>query len=109
MQTYVGQGRDRLCLDQAGGRIGLITYGQGDANCSLRGAFSRQGQQVMIIPDGDESCRVSATLAGGQLRLGPITPQCSYYCGPGADLSGRQFRISGQPQRVNDLAGDPLC
>ncbi len=107
-QTFAGQGRDRLCLDERGGRAGLITYGESDANCSIRGAVQRTGERITIAPDGDQSCQVAGTVAGNRVRLGSRTPECAYYCGPTADFSGRSFRAAeGGP--VTDLAGDPLC
>lgn len=109
LQVYAGQGRDRLCLDQRAGRAGLITYSQGDANCSLAGTLQLAGERLTIAPDGDESCRVEATLAGGQVTLGPRTPGCAYYCGPTADYSGRSFTAAEGAGPVADLAGDPLC
>ena len=108
VQTFAGQGRDRLCLDERGGRAGLITYGQGDANCSIRGAVQRSGERITIAPDGDDSCRVAGTIAGNEVTLGPRTPGCAYYCGPTADYSGRSFTADNVAP-VTDLAGDPLC
>ena len=109
VRTYVGEGRDRLCLDERAGRVGLITYEKSDANCSLRGAVTRAGDSMTIVPDGDESCRVSASIAGDSLKVSEATPGCAYYCGPGASLPGKTFRRSGQAVPVNDLAGNPLC
>ena len=109
MQTFADQGRDRLCLDERGERAGLITFGQGDANCSIRGAVQRSGERITIAPAGDESCRVAGTIAGNQVTLGPRTPGCAYYCGPTADYSGRSFMAVDGAGPVTDLAGDPLC
>nr|WP_294169010.1 hypothetical protein [uncultured Sphingomonas sp.] len=109
LRTYAGQGRDRLCLDERANRAGLITYGQGDANCSLTGTLQLAGERLTIAPDGDESCRVAATLAGGQVTLGPRMPECAYYCGPTADYSGRSFQMGGGGGPITDLGGDPLC
>ena len=109
LRIYAGQGRDGLCLDERGGRAGLVTYGQGDANCSLAGTLQRAGDQLTIIPDGDGSCRVAATLAGGQVTLGPRAPECAYYCGPTADYWGRTLLAADAAGPVTDLAGDPLC
>jgi hypothetical protein len=109
VQIFAGQGRDRLCLDERGGRAGLITYGQGDANCSIQGAVQQAGPRITVAPDGDESCRVAGTIAGTQVTLGPLTPECAYYCGPTADYSGRSFTAADNAGPVTDLAGDPLC
>ena len=109
MATYVGQGRDRLCLDEQAGRVGLISYGSGDANCSLRGTVTGSGDRLTIMPDGDQSCRLSATASADTISIGGTGPSCAYYCGPGATLSARTFRRSGEALPVTDLAGDPLC
>lgn len=107
--TYAGIGRDRLCLDEGAGRIGLITYGQGDVNCSVRGGVTRSAGRLSISPDGDESCRIDATLAGARLTLGGMSPSCAYYCGPDASYADKSFGLSDNNERVVDLAGDPLC
>ena len=105
---YAGQGRDRLCI--AGERIGFITYGQGDANCSVRGRVSRAGEQLLsIIPEGDEDCRIEATQQAGTIRLGRRAAACAYYCGPGADFAGKPFASSPSASPAVDFAGDPLC
>jgi hypothetical protein len=107
--TYAGQGRDRLCLDERAARVGLIIYGEADANCSLRGTVQRAGARITIKPDGDESCQIAGTIAGTQVSLGPRTPECAYYCGPTADYSGRSFTAVDGAGPVTDFAGDPLC
>lgn len=107
--TYAGAGRDRLCLDEGRGRIGFITYGQGDMNCSVRGAVVRSGDRLSIAPDGDESCRVDATVDGERLALGPVSTSCGYYCGAGASFAGKAFTRSSPGSPAEDFAGDPLC
>ena len=105
-------GRDGLCLAGADGelRAGLIAYGEGDVNCSLAGAATRDGDRLTIVPRGDSSCRVEVTTSGGQARLGRLTEACAYYCGPAADFSNRVLQQSSDaPATVTDLVGDPLC
>jgi hypothetical protein len=109
LMTYVGHGRDRLCLDERAGRIGLISYGKDNANCSLRGTVTRAGPRLTIAPDGDETCRLTASMTGESLSIVAAETQCAFYCGPGASLSGSTFRRSGQAVPVTDLAGEPLC
>lgn len=105
---YAGAGRDRLCID--GDRAGFIAYGEGDANCSVRGTLEMSGGGVTITPAGDEDCRITATAAEGSLRLDARSGACGFYCGPGADFSGRLFRkVEGAPSGARDFAGDPLC
>ena len=104
---YAGEGRDRLCL--VGERGGLITYGDGDANCSARGRIERTGERLLLIPDGDPDCRIEASLTGDRLTLGARTDACAYYCGPGADFAGKSFSRDGTASPAVDFAGDPLC
>ena len=107
--TFAGSGRDRLCLAEGAGRAGLITFGEGNANCSVTGSLARSGDRLTITPDGDAACRVQATLAGDRLTLGPAGAACAYYCGPSASFAGKQFTRTEGPEPVTDLAGDPLC
>ncbi len=105
---YAGQGRDRMCVD--GNRIGFISYGAGDTNCSVRGQISRSGERLLSIrPTGDQDCRIEADEQGGTIRLGKMTEACAYYCGPGADYSGKAFTASAAGSPAVDFAGDPLC
>ena len=105
---YVGEGRDRLC--RAGDRVGFITYGEGDANCSVRGRVDRAGEQLLtVVPDGDQDCRIELYEQGGSLRLGKVAAACTYYCGPGASFEGRVFRKNSSASAAVDFAGDPLC
>jgi hypothetical protein len=107
--TFAGSGRDRLCLAEGSGRAGLITFGEGDANCSVTGSLARSDDRLTITPDGDAACRVEATLAGDRLTLGPAATACAYYCGPSASFAGKQFTRTKVAEPVTDLAGDPLC
>lgn len=105
-------GRDGLCLSQAGetARAGLITYGSGNANCSVTGSARRNGNVLEIAPTGDSVCRITVQLAGDQAVIGSRSSTCSYYCGPGADFAGKTLRRSDKPAgSIVDLAGDPLC
>lgn len=107
--TFIGSGRNRLCLDERNGRAGFITYGSDDRNCSVTGAVQQSGAQLTITPDGDQQCRIEATVTGGEMRLGQAAGSCSYYCAPGASFAGKSFRRGEVEERVADLAGDPLC
>ena len=105
---YAGEGRDRLCL--SGNRAGLIAYGAGDANCSVRGRVDRAGEQLLtIIPDGDQECRIEVMAQAGSVRFGKVSPACAYYCGPGASLEGKAFGENPSASPAVDFAGDPLC
>ena len=104
---YAGEGRDRLCV--AGQRGGFITYGDGDANCSARGRIERSGDRLALLPDGDSECRIEAKLDGDRLGLGARSAACAYYCGPGADYTGKGLAVSTSASPAVDFAGDPLC
>ena len=105
---YAGEGRDRLCL--AGDRVGFIAYGEGDANCSVRGRIDRAGEQLLtVLPDGDQDCRIELHEQGGTIRIGEAAADCSYYCGPGASFAGKGFARSESASPAVDFAGDPLC
>lgn len=106
--TYAGQGRDQLCLD--GDRAGFIAYGEGDANCSVRGRVEPVGEgRLSIIPDGDEDCRIEAARQSDRISLGARSGDCAYYCGPGADFTGKAFAKRDSASPAVDFAGDPLC
>ena len=104
-------GRDGLCLAGEGDafRAGVIAYGEGNANCSLAGSAAREGERLVITPRGEGACRVEIILKGDTAVIGSRSPACAYYCGPGADYSGRTLQRSDAGRKVVDLAGDPLC
>ena len=109
MKTFAGAGRDRMCLDGSSRRAGFITYGDGNTNCAVRGSLQQRGPELLLAPDGDESCRIGIGLAAGKVTLGERSSQCDYYCGPAADFSGRELRETRLGEPVSDFAGDPLC
>ena len=105
---YAGLGLDRLCI--AGNRVGFISYGEGDTNCSVRGRIERSGEGLLtIIPDGDAECRITAEERPGSIRLGKAEAACAYYCGPGSSFAGKAFTESASASPAVDFAGDPLC
>jgi hypothetical protein len=107
---YAGEARDRMCLAQGGSaKAGFITFGEGDANCSVRGAVQRSGDRLTIAPPGDESCRIEGRVSGDTVTLGPVAAACSYYCGPKASFAGKTFRRTAEAAPATDFAGDPLC
>ena len=105
---YSGAGRDRLCI--AGQRGGLIIYGKDDANCSVRGQVRRAGDHSLVLtPAGDGDCRIELVEQAGGIRLGKRAGACDYYCGPGADYSGKVLTTNAAASPAVDFAGDPLC
>ena len=105
--TYAGQGRDRLCVNAD--RAGFIAYGEGDSNCSVRGRVRADGDRLAIIPEGDEDCRIEAARQADRITLGARSAACAYYCGPGADFTGKAFAKRDSASPAVDFAGDPLC
>ena len=109
--TYAGEGRDRLCIAGEPGayRAGLIAYGAGDMNCSASGSLEGSAANWTLIPRGEGECRIPLSIEGNAVRVGDVPAACSYYCGPGATLSGKGFNRSDMGAKAVDLAGDPLC
>ena len=109
--TFAGEGRDRLCIAGEAGaqRAGLIAYGTGDVNCSASGSLEHAGQAWVLVPKGEGDCRIPLNINGQNVTIGKVPAACSYYCGPGASLEGKQFGQLNQAENVTDLAGDPLC
>ena len=105
---YAGEGRDRLCI--AGQRGGFIIYGQGETNCAVRGGIGRAGEHLLVLtPAGDADCRIDLVSQADTIRLGRMAGACSFYCGPGADYSGKLLTRSSSATPAVDFAGDPLC
>ena len=109
LTIFAGAGRNRLCLDEGAGRAAFITYGEGDANCTVQGAVQQTAGTSVLVPDGDTTCRIDLTLSGDMVRLGQASAACAYYCGPRSSFAGAEFRRSVTQQPVADHAGDPLC
>lgn len=109
--TFAGEGRDRLCIAGEPGnyRGGLIAFGEGDVNCSASGRIEVRGGGLALLPRGEGDCRIPLIGGGNSIRVGEVPAACSYYCGPGATLAGKNYnRMDGRSQ-ATDLAGDPLC
>jgi hypothetical protein len=107
--VYAGNGRDRLCLAEQGGTASFITFAaSGDTNCTVRGSWPASGPQA-IKPNEDRSCTILFNKDGQSVRLLSGGPGCAYYCGPGASFEAKTFVRMDKPDRVADLAGDPLC
>lgn len=102
--SFAGSGRDRLCVGGPNAAAAVMSYGDGDNNCLVRGRI----EGGALIPNGDESCRIPVKETGDSIAIG--TPaSCAYYCGPGATLAGKTFSRMDKPEPVTDIAGDPLC
>jgi hypothetical protein len=97
-----------LCLAQSGGAA-FITYGEGDANCSVKGQIEGAGERLTLVPEGDTTCRIELNRSGDSVRLGAVGAACAYYCGPKASFEGKSFKRKDNAEPVTDLAGDPLC
>ena len=109
--SYAGEGRNRLCIagDETARRAGVIAYGSGDSNCSASGRVEQVPGGLILVPRGEGDCRIPLIVEGNAVRVGSMPAACSYYCGPGATLSGISFTRLDKAEPVTDLAGDPLC
>jgi hypothetical protein len=112
-----GPRRNQMCvIEREGGRtsFGLVTWGEGDRNCSGSGLARREGNRLRLQMEGDETCVIEASLDGTRVTLPASLPQgCAYYCGPSAQLAGADFDKTGgeeaDARRAVDLVGEPLC
>ena len=109
-RSFAANQRDGLCI--TGGdvqRAGLILYGDGQANCSARGALVADGEAFALIPQGEATgtCRFRIERSGDGFLLAGSNGDCAYYCGPGATIRRTEFRPA--ETKTTDLAGDPLC
>ena len=109
--TFAGEGRDRLCIAGEPGnyRGGLIAYGDRDINCSASGRMEVQEGNLSLVPRGEGGCRIPMAIQGNTVRIGEVTGACTYYCGPGATLTGKTFNKTDMGATAVDIAGDPLC
>ena len=110
--NYRGPNRDALCVAREGQgfKAGLITYGDGDMNCSLSGPAQIRGDGLVITPRGDSECSVQVSITNGIATFGQRTSACAYYCGPGANFAGRKLpKAPDASTKVSDFAGVPLC
>ena len=110
---FSGQGRDRLCIANGAGvtQIGIVTYGEGDYNCTFKGKVGTQGGHEMLVEAiGDPACKLMIQSVGETLTVGvPNAKACEYYCGPTSTMADRSFKRDPSASSVVDLAGDPLC
>ena len=109
--TFTSGDRDALCIAGEAGaqRAGFVTYGADDANCSASGRLEAAGTGWILIPAGDSNCRISLSVSGERIALGPATPGCAYYCGPSVTFAGKSFERALGAKSATDFAGDPLC
>src|SRR5262245_9018615 len=91
--TFAGDGRDRLCVAGEPGkyRAGLIAYGEGNVNCSASGRLEKLEGGWALVPRGEGDCRIPLAIDGNMVRIGQVPAACSYYCGPGAEISGKSY------------------
>ena len=109
---WLGQGRDRMCVANRGGtwQVGVIAYGEGNNNCSMRAAVKQAEHGMVVQAMGDRDCEFLIESDGKTARFPARLPDaCDYYCGPTATLSGKSFTSSPTASPAVDFAGDPLC
>lgn len=112
-----GEQRDRMCIvDRGTGnvRFGIVMWGDNLHSCSGSGSVVREGSSLQLTMEGDEACRIDATIEGDTVTLPPTLPAgCAYYCGARARFDGGTLTRTGataaDAMKATDLAGDPLC
>lgn len=110
-----GDAIDRVCLTAGTPtRFGLVTAGEGAANCTAKGEVSVEGAKLTLRIDGAPACRIGATTTVTGLTLDAADGgECAYYCGATARLTPGAFTKAGASavdiRKVVDIAGDPLC
>lgn len=113
--TYLGGGRNALCISgeaapQHGAFIAFAPTG--DNNCAAQGRVERQAGGWALVPAGEGDCRIPIISNGESLAFGPVPATCAYYCGPGANFVGQQFKwtdTSGTIRKEEPLGNDGVC
>ncbi len=109
-------GTDRFCAVADGNdyTIGVLAVFGPDSKCEARGNASRDGEDVTIAFNGEESCRFIAHFDGIELAFPGVLPDgCASYCSDRASLSGTSYyfveqgRAAASAQRGREL--DRLC
>ena len=109
--SFSDGGRDRLCIarSEGGARAGIITYGAGDSNCSVTGTLARAGAGWELTPQGEGACRIALSIDGDAVGVTSVPGACSYYCAPGASLTGKTFKRDATAGVVSDFGGEAIC
>ena len=109
--SFSGGGRDRLCIAhrEGGVRAGIITYGAGDSNCSVTGTLARAGAGWQLTPQGEGACKIALSIDGAAVGVTSVAASCSYYCAPGATLTGKTFKRDATAGIVSDFGGEAIC
>ena len=110
--VFAGKGRDRLCIanEASGSHVGIVTYGDGDNSCTLKGNVTQAEHGMLVEAMGDPACKLLVESNGETLISRVPDPKaCEYYCGPGATMADRSFRRDSSASPAVDFAGDPLC
>ena len=109
---FAGKGRDRLCIANgtSGSHVGIVTYGDGDNNCTLKGKVTQAEHGMLVEAVGDPACKLLVESDGETLIVRMPDPKaCDYYCAPGATMDDRSFKSDPSASPAVDFAGDPLC
>jgi hypothetical protein len=72
--AYAGGGRDRLCLGGPNADAAVVSYGEGDNNCLVRGRV----EGGTLIPNGDQACRIPMRQQDDRIIIGSLPPSCAY-------------------------------
>lgn len=97
-------GEDRFCAvgnDERGYQVGLLAIFGPDSKCEGLGMAERNGEDVRITLDSEQTCSFTASFDGVALRLpGNLPDSCTSYCTPRAVLDGVSFYLVGEGDAV---------
>jgi hypothetical protein len=118
--TYVGSGRNGLCIDAPIGSRDLYasieTYSGHGGSCSLDAGVHVAGDEVRMTARDNPSCQFDAQIVGGAVTLPKQLPAaCAHYCSGGAKMEGASFQYSDEATHkemhgtIRDPSGQSVC
>ncbi|WP_373491442.1 hypothetical protein [Parasphingorhabdus sp.] len=97
-------GTDRFCAvgnDENGYQIGMIAMFGPETKCEGLGEAERNGENVQITLNSEETCSFTAGFDGVELKLpGELPEGCASYCSPRAGFEGVTFYMIGEGDAV---------
>ena len=97
-------GTDRFCAvgnDENGYQIGMIAVFGPATKCEGLGEAERDGEDVRITLNSEETCSFAARFDGVELKLpGELPKGCASYCSARAGFEGVSFYMIGEGDAV---------
>ena len=118
--TYVGTGRNGLCIDAPLGSPDLgfyaVAYGKPDGHCVIYGSAKVAGDRMTFSANEDAACRFTGLISGGTVTFPANLPVgCRRYCKGSASLAAQTFTYSAEATgkehhgTVLDPSGESAC